>query len=251
MAVEAPVCRLLIEHAPNSGAWNMAVDELLLESALTKGTGCVRIYRWSAATLSLGYFQTSIPEDMDLRFRDLPRVRRLSGGGAILHHHELTYSCVVPPSHASTADPVDLYDRIHLRIMECLTGFGFASALRGKVEHPRDDEFLCFGRANPHDVVLAGMKVLGSAQRRRRGAVLQHGSLVLQRSEYVPEFPGLFDLAGHAACPDGLSAVLAPAIAGAVFESTLGDQLTDEEQIDAAQRVQERDLSGFVRRPGL
>lgn len=243
--MEAPACRLLIEPGPHTGAWNMAVDELLLESALADGSGCVRIYRWSTATLSLGYFQKTVPADIDLRFRDLPQVRRLSGGGAILHHHELTYSCVVPPTHAAAADPVSLYDAIHLRIIECLAGFGFRLVLRGASEPPRDDAFLCFGRANPHDVVLAGQKVLGSAQRRRRGAVLQHGSLVLQTSEYAPEFPGLFDLAGQTASPEALCVALAPALANSVFGSCRVGELTGEERAAAERLVQERYLTGF------
>ena len=91
-------CRLL-RDAAGEGAWNMAVDEALLESAATNNSMTLRLYAWSEPTLSLGYFQRY--EDRRLHPESLACTctRRSSGGGAILHDRELTYSLSVPPDH--------------------------------------------------------------------------------------------------------------------------------------------------------
>ncbi|MEX0718408.1 MAG: hypothetical protein WD066_17570 [Planctomycetaceae bacterium] len=229
-------CRAILDPAPASGAWNMAVDEALLESALARGTCAVRLYRWEEATLSLGYFQNPGDVADDSRWTGLPRVRRLSGGGAILHHHEWTYSCVLPPGHPLAAVPHLLYERVHHELLAVLARRGVAAALRGDAaaitsvgpisdpseklvcddqrpgrsqrpvrfspdRKPADpsrvappEAFLCFDRGDARDIVRGGRKIVGSAQRRRRGAVLQHGSILLRRSEFAPEFPGILDL---------------------------------------------------------
>jgi lipoate-protein ligase A len=191
----SPVCRVLVESRPHDGAWNMAVDEALLEAALDRGECFVRWYRWADATVSLGYFQdASQAARISPQIADLPLVRRMTGGGAILHHHELTYSCVVPSTHPLARVPHELYDAVHERIVAVLAGHGVHAKLRGGEDRRGDEPFLCFGRGDPHDVVVASHKVLGSAQRRRRGAVLQHGSLILSRSPFAPQFPGILDL---------------------------------------------------------
>lgn len=202
-------CRVLIDPEPMPGSWNMAVDETLLESAIERQTCTLRLYRWSEATLSLGYFQPEDAARRDPRLASLPAVRRLSGGGAILHHHEITYSCTIPPNHPLAADPLQLYDRVHEQIVGILKDCGIPAVLRGQAIRSPDEPFLCFGRGDPRDIVLDGHKILGSAQRRRRGAVLQHGSLLLSRSPYAPEFPGIAELAPHAILPDRLTAELA------------------------------------------
>lgn len=190
---------VLIDPTPRSGAWNMAVDEALLESAVEGRLACVRWYQWDAATLSLGYFQATDESLAQPDWVTLPVVRRLSGGGAILHQHELTYSCALPPTHPRTVDPFQLYLDVHGALIQVLRGRGYDVQLRGSRfgKEGAGEAFLCFSRGDEMDVVLGPHKVLGSAQRRRKGAVLQHGSLVLRRSPYAPQFPGLFDLGGE------------------------------------------------------
>lgn len=189
-------CRVVIEAEPQSGVRNMAIDEALLEAALDHGECTVRWYRWKSATVSLGYFQDKDAAAAIPAFAGLDVVRRLTGGGAILHHHEWTYSCSVPPGHPLSQTPSQIYELVHARIITGLAKLGVgAAALRGSNNASAEGEFLCFGRGDCRDVVLAGQKIVGSAQRRRRGAVLQHGSLLLRRSEYAPQFPGVFDLA--------------------------------------------------------
>lgn len=175
----------------------MAVDEALLEAAVNGAAPVLRWYQWDAATLSLGYFQKADECSTDPSWSALPVVRRLSGGGAILHHHELTYSCALPADHPLTHDPYQIYLAIHNAVISVLKPLGFDVRLRA-TRFGKDgpaEAFLCFSRGDEMDVVIGTDKVLGSAQRRRRGAVLQHGSLVLRKSEFAPQFPGLFDLA--------------------------------------------------------
>lgn len=170
----------------------MAYDGALLDGALARGEVILRLYRWTRPTLSLGYFQKTLPPELPLPLRRLDRVRRLSGGGAILHHHEWTYSCVVPPGHPLARESVALYEAVHGALIAALEQLGVTARLRGRAldENP----FLCFLRGDPRDIVVQGKKVTGSAQRRRRGAILQHGSVLLRASEFAPEIPGLFDL---------------------------------------------------------
>jgi lipoate-protein ligase A len=103
--------RLIIDP-PASGAWNMAVDEALLRSAAQRGTATLRFYQWSEPTLSLGYFQAA--DDRQQHFASLacPLVRRASGGGAIVHDRELTYSLAMPLSNTRTAQATRLYEGI-------------------------------------------------------------------------------------------------------------------------------------------
>lgn len=192
-------CLVVIDSAA-SGEWNMAVDAALLEEAVSKGICAVRWYQWSEPTVSLGYFQTATNPDQ--RSSQLPAVRRLTGGGAIIHDRELTYSCVLPASHPLSRTPRELYTVIHESIATSLRSRGFPVTIRGNSHPEKSAEFLCFGRGDEFDLVVNDTKVLGSAQRRRKGAVLQHGSLVLAASDYAPQFPGLRDLSPSVAVPD-------------------------------------------------
>ena len=196
-----PAARVIIDPAPRSGSMNMAIDEVLLESALDREIHSLRFYQWSQPTLSLGYFQKPDDPDIPASLRKLPIVRRLSGGGAIVHDDEWTYSCAVPAKSPLAHVPSELYTRMHNAIVNVLHRHGIDAALRGDTKFPddakqqNDNAFLCFTRGDPNDVMLAGHKILGSAQRRRRGAILQHGSLLWRASEHAPELPGICDLA--------------------------------------------------------
>jgi lipoate-protein ligase A len=194
----ATPCRLIVDPAA-SGAWQMAVDEALLDTAAERGQASLRFYGWSEPTLSLGYFQSFRDCQRHRPSCDCPRVRRQTGGGAILHDDELTYSLALPVAHPLAADATRLYKAVHEALCSMLNQLGIAAALR-----PLDDPtaggaqpFLCFQRATQGDVLVGSLKVCGSAQRRRRGAVLQHGSLLLGTSSRAPELPGIGALVGR------------------------------------------------------
>lgn len=190
------ISRVIVEPTPCSGSWNMAVDEVLLEAAAAGEACTLRIYEWDQATVSLGYFQSADDPALESRFPQLPKVKRLSGGGAILHHHEVTYSITISDGHPLAVSPGVLYEEVHRRVIALLSSWGVEARLRGEAVSFAQEPFLCFSRGDARDIVLGSHKVMGSAQRRRRGAVLQHGALLLARSEYAPEFPGLAELAG-------------------------------------------------------
>src|SRR5436190_15116613 len=94
--------RLIIDP-PLIGPMNMAIDEALLESAATDGVATLRLYQWSEPTLSLGYFQAAEERERHQASTNCPLVRRASGGGAILHDRELTYSLALPEKSPSAA----------------------------------------------------------------------------------------------------------------------------------------------------
>src|SRR4051812_21709386 len=100
MSHESPIpCRVL-PHQVADGPTNMGLDLALLNAVEAEPVGAVlRTYEWSEPTLSLGYFQKVEAARADPRWRDLPVVRRLSGGGALLHDREITYALVMPRSH--------------------------------------------------------------------------------------------------------------------------------------------------------
>jgi len=189
--------RLIIDE-PASGSWNMALDEALLESASTNKRATLRFYGWSAPTLSLGYFQRYEERQQHVPSRNCALVRRGSGGGAILHDRELTYSFVVPITDRVGADVEQLYDVFHQTLVEELRSRGVPAKLcESPPKVARDAElFLCFQRRSTGDVLLADTKICGSAQRRHQGAVLQHGSLLLQASPCAPELLGIREVSG-------------------------------------------------------
>lgn len=179
----------------------MAVDEALLEGAGPEQAPTLRFYTWAEPTLSLGYFQEHEHRQAHSPSQCCTLVRRASGGGAILHHLELTYSYVVPMRSRFSDDPLFLYDTFHDSLIETLKEEWGVSAERyvplasiGHVATP--EPFLCFERRAAGDVICQGKKICGSAQRRGRSAVLQHGSVLLQQSPYTPELPGILELTG-------------------------------------------------------
>jgi lipoyl(octanoyl) transferase len=190
------------EAAP--GPVNMALDEALLERVASgAATAYLRTYGWTTPTLSLGYFQRLAEVQADPRFRSVPVVRRLTGGGAIWHDHEVTYSVVVAANHPLARPNTGLYQTVHVAIANALLEVGILAVRRGDTvgsghrDHNRP--FLCFTDTDPEDIVTNGVKIVGSAQRRRGGAVLQHGSLLLARSCRTPELLGVCDVADESA----------------------------------------------------
>ncbi|MCH8921784.1 MAG: lipoate--protein ligase family protein [Planctomycetes bacterium] len=202
------MCRLLIDP-PAEGAWNMAVDETLLEAAESRGEWSLRFYQWSEPTLSLGYFQSS--GELADRWQQTAVVRRSSGGGAIMHDAELTYSLAAPPTALLAREPLRLYRSVHLGVIACLGQYGIDAQLCQvpSAGSTKDQPLLCFERRSAGDLLVGEAKICGSAQRRRRGAVLQHGSIVLGTSPSAPEIAGLDEIAAVRIDPLELADALA------------------------------------------
>ncbi len=243
--------RVIVDSQPGHGAWNMAVDEALLEAVAAGAPPTLRLYTWSEATISLGYFQREAPElQPGGRFHGLPAVRRLSGGGAILHHQELTYSCTLPGTHPLAEEPSRLYDELHRHIRLALAELGARVEPRGIVEGD-DKPFLCFARGDRRDLLCRGFKVVGSAQRRRRRAVLQHGSILLRRSPFLPEFPGLLDLEQTKFDESRLARELVRHCARVLGASIQPGTLTPEEQTLARHLRDHKYAAGAERCPAV
>jgi lipoyl(octanoyl) transferase len=194
----------VLPYAELSGSANMALDEALLEwVAGGAATACLRTYGWTTPTLSLGYFQRLTEARADPRFQSVALVRRLTGGGAIWHHHEVTYALVVAATHPLARPSTGLYRAVHGAIANALCAQGIAAGRRGAAPGSeygdRNRPFLCFTDTDPEDIVSSGVKIVGSAQRRRGGAVLQHGSLLLARSWRTPELLGVCEVADELA----------------------------------------------------
>ena len=162
----------------------MARDEaLLMLVGQEKSPPTVRVYQWSKPTISLGYFQRfSDYQRLPPPAGSLPVVRRLTGGGAILHDLELTYSIAVPVGHQLLRGGANrLYELVHDAVIAALSDLGLEAARCGMSDDSgaARGPFFCFERRHCYDVLMAGGKVAGSAQRRTKSAVLQHGSIIL------------------------------------------------------------------------
>jgi lipoate-protein ligase A len=187
--------RLIIDP-PAAGAWNMAVDEALLLSDDFTGI-TLRFYQWSEPTLSLGYFQPLAERDQHTASQNCTVVRRGSGGGAIVHDQELTYSIIAPVAQRFGATAAELYDVVHQSLCEVLRDWNIVARLCSTddvLTLGNSEPFLCFQRRSRGDVLLGAHKICGSAQRRHQARVLQHGSLLLNRSTAAPELPGIHEL---------------------------------------------------------
>jgi lipoate-protein ligase A len=176
----------LLMTPPARGAWNMAVDEALLE-AVGRGESLptLRLYDWTPACLSLGIAQSY--KDVDaprLEANGWDVVRRATGGRAILHVDELTYSVTAPPDEPRVQGSVlESYRRLAGALLVAVRALGLdaemeqhappatpASAGKGPV---------CFEVPSAYEIVVGGKKLVGSAQARKRHGVLQHGTLPL------------------------------------------------------------------------
>jgi lipoate-protein ligase A len=136
-----------------------------------------------------------------------------------VHHHELTYSVAIPSDVALAGPRLDLYYKTHSAMIDSLSDFGVrAIPFRrlGEESKNETDSFLCFQRRTSEDLILSGYKVLGSAQRTTRRAILQHGSLLMQASRWAPQLPGVIDLSSRpisiGQLADSFSASLATAL---------------------------------------
>ena len=271
--------RLILDPAAD-GAWNMSVDQALLETANSTGLISLRFYAWSEPTLSLGYFQSHIDRKLHRPSLDCPLVRRRTGGGAILHDNELTYSLCVPSEHRWSQKNSELYNLVHCCIIELLEELGIKAQLfsdsissksagsshnaseltdqpeqrfekeksvdretqpkkpAGSISTPTVDQksFMCFNRRSDGDIVIKGHKVVGSAQRRIKKSLLQHGSILQKSSESAPNLKGIADLSNFALPPEELSKRIAARVFKCLrvqpFEGTL-----EASEVEAAKRA--------------
>ncbi len=174
--------RLLITP-PARGAWNMAVDESILEHVHRgEALPTLRLYAWNPPCLSLGHAQPFADVDMArLKQRGWEVVRRATGGRAILHTDELTYSVIAPANEPRVEGSVlESYNRLAQALLLAVQSLEIPVEMNvGKANQNETPNPVCFEVPSTYEITVNGKKLIGSAQARKREGVLQHGSLPL------------------------------------------------------------------------
>jgi lipoate-protein ligase A len=173
----------LVKTPPAPGSWNMAVDEAILESIgqrLVLPT--LRLYAWDPPCLSLGFSQPIHDVDRaSLEQYGWQLVRRPTGGRAILHTDELTYSVIAPLDEPRVAGGVlESYSRLSRALLYALERLGLPARADKEYDLPQGTQPggpVCFEVPSNYEITAGGKKLVGSAQARRKEGVLQHGSL--------------------------------------------------------------------------
>jgi lipoate-protein ligase A len=177
----APALRwALLRCPPASGAANMAVDEALLERARRTGEATLRVYAWARPTLSFGRHQKArdFYDAERLREAGVDVVRRPTGGRALLHDREVTYAVAAPETHGRTLR--ESYARINRLLVDALRALGVEARVASPTGRaPLPDGAPCFETATGGELVVGEAKLVGSAQWRQDGALLQHGSILV------------------------------------------------------------------------
>jgi len=178
----------LIQSGFLDGYANMAIDEAMFTLSVAN---CIpptlRLYGWKPPAVSIGYFQKA--EEINQE-KGVDIVRRLTGGGAILHNQELTF-CLVTALRDSII-PEDIsasYNVICRAIITGLQFLGVDAKIRGndyagrRAADKEEEPFFCFARPSKYDIIYKGKKLVGSAQRRKNGILLHHGSILLNEQK--------------------------------------------------------------------
>ena len=234
------VCRLL-PYTLGDGPHNMAADEVLLEAAAA-GFASLRFYGWSKATLSLGYFQSERFRHAEETLACLPYVRRPTGGATLVHHYEVTYALGLPtgaPWH--TGEP--WLQQMHRIIAAALQELGVPARTYLREGETSFAGVLCFQHFTPGDLMIGTAKVVGSAQRRQRGALLQHGAILLARSPYTPALPGIQELCQ---CTLSVEDVLV-AVRGEVVRRTGWDLVNGDWSAAESERIEQLVAGRYTR----
>ena len=171
----------LLLTPPLPGAHNMALDEALLERAASTGAAVFRVYSWATPTLSFGRNQAARGfYDADrARASGVEVVRRPTGGRSLLHHREITYSVTAPVAHLGSLR--ESYTRINRLLVGGLQRLGVSVEVAAPLERALPPSAApCFERPASGELVVDGRKLVGSAQWRDQGALLQHGSILIE-----------------------------------------------------------------------
>jgi len=184
MATEEPrTWRLIIEHEPRSGTWNMAIDRAMMEAAGTQSVPpTLRFYQWHPAAVTLGKGQPITDVDRDrCLVAGVDIVQRPTGGWAIFHTDELTYSVAAHSDEPAVSGPLlEAYKTLSTALIAGLNELGLDASL-APAPAPADKAGLiaCFAIPYNNEITVNGKKLLGSAQARNQRRLLQHGSLPL------------------------------------------------------------------------
>lgn len=196
---------LLVDPVGRPGWHNMAMDQALLGLAAGEGRAFLRLYRWEPFCLSFGRHEPALRryDRAAIERLGLDTVRRPTGGRAVWHADELTYAVAAPADTFGSLPQA--YQRIHQALTEALRSLGFPASVATPPARGNAVDFgACFASPVGGEVLLAGRKVVGSAQLREQGAMLQHGSLLLAGTQDM-----VSDVTLGLAPPDGSIALAA------------------------------------------
>jgi lipoate-protein ligase A len=171
---------------PLGGAENMALDEALMDRARSTTEAVFRVYTWNEPTLSFGRNQTACGayDPATARARGISVVRRLTGGRALLHHREVTYSVTAPVEAGSSLR--ESYHRINRLLVTGLRQLGVPVTLASPTNRaPLPTAAPCFEQPAAGELVVNERKLVGSAQWRDEGAMLQHGSILVEDDQVM------------------------------------------------------------------
>jgi len=233
----------LLLTPPLCGVDNMAIDEALMWRARRAGDGVVRVYSWAEPTLSLGRNQHAAGVYTRERARafGVAVVRRTTGGRALLHHREITYSVTAPTAPGDSLQ--GSYTMINAALLAALRALGVHAERADDGERlPPPGSAPCFERPARGELMLGGRKLVGSAQYRDGGALLQHGSILVHDDQAL-----VARLAGLDEQPIAPAATLASALgrapAPAEFADALFAVVRADWDADAAALTMPRDVA--------
>ena len=165
---------LRFDSGANTPAYNMALDEALLENAKTLGQPVLRFYDWTEPCATFGYSQKIDQIEAATKLR--PLIRRCTGGGLVPHNGDWTYSLIFPPEHEWTRlAATESYQRTHKLLQTAFEKIGVETELAKSYRRSKPGE--CFEGHELHDLLWNGKKIAGAAQRRNRHGLLIQGSV--------------------------------------------------------------------------
>jgi lipoate-protein ligase A len=173
---------LLLNSGASDAAFNMAVDEILLETASQSGTPLLRLYGWKQPAATFGYFQKYTEVELATPLR--PLIRRPTGGGIVPHDADWTYSFVAPPDHEwHSLAAIESYRRMHAWIQSAFARLKIQTELAPFCRKPANENSksgipgACFIGHEKFDLLWHGKKIAGAAQRRNKSGLLIQGSV--------------------------------------------------------------------------
>lgn len=201
------VWRLIIDP-PSNGFYNMAVDEYLLQHYREFNQPILRIYSWKPELISIGYSQD--PKDVLISFLNTSYVRRQTGGSAILHDDEITYSLCLSVKDLDLAASVkQTYKQLCGFLIDFYQQFGLIAGFAQDILPDKVKAYaeFCFSSFQDYDLIIQGKKIGGNAQRRSKDLIFQHGSIprfidrekiarVIKHCPDLTQTAGICELAG-------------------------------------------------------
>jgi len=187
----------LILDGPRIAFMNMAIDEAIFSRTREeRSIPTLRFFQWEKPSISYGY-AVEVEKELDIHYcqeNDIPIVRRITGGGVVFHQCDITYSIIFPEDIVpATHSVLDSYKFINQIFIAGLKNFGITGNYYDLTEQRQPEpggENVCFIKPTQYDVVYEGKKLVGNAQRRKKGYILNHGSLLFS-NDYKEMLPCL------------------------------------------------------------